>query len=531
MGIFRCGANAFGKQALREVRLVFGKPAARIGALASNALEHVDTGLQASLLVPQFRNAGSKFGLFRPKRFNAFLANGFLLLEIFNFGAGRIHALLDIFHGTQGIVTLRTECFQFAIPAIKVRLEHVRFGIGTFKAGTERVQRIRRLQALVRKFPRPGAQVIELVAHYLQGFAFTFQDGAHLVHLGIVTERLVFLFETFLLGGKLAHLLFAAFDFVLGLRACGLGRRNGILQTNNVVVQVVEFDGRRLDFAFQFTIGVFVLADIELLFLNLGLQFGRPRLCGLDLVLHTAGRRVQRVEPFPMVLELVDTHREVQFAQALGQVLVFLDLLRLGLVLAYGTAGRTQVIFHAGHVHLHAFHLAYGFLALLAVLAHAGSLFKQYTAVVRLVAQHRLDHVGVHLRIRTGTQARVKEQGMHVAQPAFLVIYQIFARTVAMDATGNNHFRIFRGKRPIAVVDNDGNFGKAHRGTFLGTAENHVLHLAHTQEGGLLLAKHPTDGVGNVRLSTPVRAHHGGKALRGEIDFSPLRKGLESENL
>jgi hypothetical protein len=98
-----------------------------------------------------------------------------------------------------------------------------------------------------------------------------------------------------------------------------------------------------------------------------------------------------------------------------------------------------------------------------------------------------------------------------------------------MDATGDYNFGIFGTQGAIAVVNDNGNFGKTHGGTLFGTAENHVLHLAHTERGGALFAQDPTDGVGNVGLAAAVRTHHRRKALGGEIDFGPLGKGLETE--
>ena len=140
-------------------------------------------------------------------------------------------------------------------------------------------------------------------------------------------------------------------------------------------------------------------------------------------------------------------------------------------------------------------------------------------------------HIGVHLRIGAGTEARVKKQGMHVAQAAFLVVDQVFARTITVHAAGHNHFGIFGIERSIAVIDHNGNFGKAHGGTFFGTAKNHVLHLAHTERCSLLFTQNPADSVGNVRLTAPVRPHHGRKTLRGEVNFGPLGKGLKAKNL
>ena len=248
-------------------------------------------------------------------------------------------------------------------------------------------------------------------------------------------------------------------------------------------------------------------------------------------MVQTAGRGIESCKPLFHVLELVDTDREVQFAQALRKALKFVDLFGLGLVQFYGTAHAAQVVFHTFHIHLHAFKLPAGFLTLLLVLAHAGGFFEQHAAVVGLVRKNRLDHVGVHLRISAGTEARVKKQGMHVAKAAFLVVNQVFARTVTVHAAGHNHFGIFGIERSIAVINHNGNFGKAHGGTFFGSAKNHVLHLAHTERCCLLFAQNPADSVGNVRLAAPVRPHHGGETLRREVDFGPLSEGLKSKNL
>ena len=248
-------------------------------------------------------------------------------------------------------------------------------------------------------------------------------------------------------------------------------------------------------------------------------------------MVQTAGRGVEGRQALFHIFVLIDTYRQVQFTQALTEALELVHLFGLGLVKFYGTAHAAQVVFHTFHVHLHAFQLAAGFLTLLLVLAHAGSFFEQHTAVVGLIAQNRLDHVGVHLGIGAGTEARVKKQGMHIAQAALLVVDQVFARTVTMHAAGHDHFGIFRIQGSVAVIDHNGDFSEAHGGTFFGTAKNHVLHLAHTERCCLLFTQNPADSVGNVRLTATIRPHHGRKTLRGEVDFGPLGKGLKAKNL
>ena len=50
---------------------------------------------------------------------------------------------------------------------------------------------------------------------------------------------------------------------------------------------------------------------------------------------------------------------------------------------------------------------------------------------------------------------------MDVAEAAFLVVDEVLAGTITMDAAGHNHFRIFRIQGTVAVVDDDRDFGKA----------------------------------------------------------------------
>ena len=120
---------------------------------------------------------------------------------------------------------------------------------------------------------------------------------------------------------------------------------------------------------------------------------------------------------------------------------------------------------------------------------------------------------------------------MNVTQTAFLVVDEVFARTIAVHAAGHNDFGIIRSKRSIAVINYDGNFSKTHGGSFFGTAKNHVLHLAHTECGCFLFTKHPADGVRNIGLATAVRPHDRRKTLRREVNFCPLREGFKTKNL
>ena len=257
-----------------------------------------------------------RFGEFRTFGFQAFFARGTLFFEIFDFAIRVFDARLDFGDVCFSIGLLLVEAFDFGLPLRDVRLEHVDFGIHAFKTATERVHAVRRLQAFVRKFTGLRTQVIDLVAHDLERFAFTFQKRIQLVHVVFATENGNFFFEAGLFFGEFLRLLFAAFDFALSLFVRGFQRRNGITQTDDVVVQVVEGNRRGLHFAFQITVGVFVFANGKLLFFNLRLQFSRLRLGRFHFVVHALGRRIQRGQAFLVILKLVQTDRQIKFAEA-----------------------------------------------------------------------------------------------------------------------------------------------------------------------------------------------------------------------
>ena len=131
------------------------------------------------------------------------------------------------------------ETFDFGLPLRDVRLEHVDFGVHAFKAPAEGVHAVCGLQTSIRKFTGLRTQVIDLVAHDLQRFAFTFQKRIQLVHVVFATENGNFFFEASFFFGEFLRLLFAAFDFALSLFVRRFKGCHGIAQTHDVVVQVV----------------------------------------------------------------------------------------------------------------------------------------------------------------------------------------------------------------------------------------------------------------------------------------------------
>ena len=257
-----------------------------------------------------------RFGEFGTFGFQAFFTRGTLFFEIFDFAIRVFDTRLDFGDVRFGIGLLLVETFDFGLPLRDVRLEHVDFGIHAFKAATEGVHAVCGLQTFVRKLTGLRTQVIDLIAHDLERFAFTFQKRIQLVHVVFATENGNFFFETSLFFREFLRLLFAAFNFALRLVVRGLEARHGIAQADDIVVQVVEGNRRGLHFAFQIAVSVLVFANGKFLFFNLCLEFGRLRLRRFHFVVHALGRRIQRGQAFLVIFKLVQTDRQIEFAEA-----------------------------------------------------------------------------------------------------------------------------------------------------------------------------------------------------------------------
>ncbi len=94
-----------------------------------------------------------------------------------------------------------------------------------------------------------------------------------------------------------------------------------------------------------------------------------------------------------------------------------------------------------------------------------------------------------------------------------LFVEEILALARAVVPARDHNFGKFRAEHMRRIVQNERNLGKADRTALGRAAEDHVLHLRAAQRAGALLAKHPADGVGNIRFSAAVRADNGGHAL------------------
>ena len=137
-----------------------------------------------------------------------------------------------------------------------------------------------------------------------------------------------------------------------------------------------------------------------------------------------------------------------------------------------------------------------------------------------------------HYAVTVPADAGAHEQLLNIAQSAGGAVQKIFATSIAEHATGHGDFgktQIHPGGLEVFLVHiakGDRDLGHA-RGLAaagaVGAAENDIGHFAATQGFCGLFAQHPSNGVGDIRFTTSIGAHHGGDA-RLEIQGCLVRK-------
>src|SRR5262249_49961192 len=114
----------------------------------------------------------------------------------------------------------------------------------------------------------------------------------------------------------------------------------------------------------------------------------------------------------------------------------------------------------------------------------AGRFFKNRPALLgRRLEKH------VHLTLLNDTVGvrscpTSEEELLDVLEPAWLLVDEVFALTVAVDAAGDLHFIRLGAKHAAAVIEGHGHLGQAEAAPGGGTVENDVGHFAAAQALG-----------------------------------------------
>ena len=83
----------------------------------------------------------------------------------------------------------------------------------------------------------------------------------------------------------------------------------------------------------------------------------------------------------------------------------------------------------------------------------------------------------------------------------------------------------------FGIDQRERHLGHAHRLALARADEDDILHVDATQRARRLLAQHPRDGVGDVRLTAAVGPDNGGNAIALKAKVGAVAERLESEDL
>ncbi len=181
----------------------------------------------------------------------------------------------------------------------------------------------------------------------------------------------------------------------------------------------------------------------------------------------------------------------------------------------------------AGQVRRHRVELAEGFFLTLAMLEHARGFLDERAAILGARLQDLVELALPDDHMHLTADAGVAQQLLDIHQAAAAAVDFVFAGTVAEHPPRDRHLGVLDRQRVVGVVDGDGDFGAAQRGSRRGAGEDDVFHLSAAQGLGALLPHHPRQGVNHVGFAGTVGPDDGGNA-RLETQSRRRGEGLEA---
>ena len=163
----------------------------------------------------------------------------------------------------------------------------------------------------------------------------------------------------------------------------------------------------------------------------------------------------------------------------------------------------------------------------LAVLAQAGRLLDEQTAIARLGGDQRLDPALRDDRVHLLAQAGVRQQLDDVDEPAAGAGQAVLTLAGAIEPAVDRDLGDAQAEAPLTVVEDELHLGVAGRLAARGAAEDDVLHRLAADRARGLLAERPQDRVGHVGLARAVGPDDHAHA-RAELQLGPVREGLEA---
>ncbi|OPZ03081.1 MAG: hypothetical protein BWZ09_02467 [Alphaproteobacteria bacterium ADurb.BinA305] len=262
---------------------------------------------------------------------------------------------------------------------------------------------------------------------------------------------------------------------------------------------------------------------------RLGLRLGHELLVRDELLAQRVNRGVQLADADVEGRQAPAGEEDVEAAQLVAQLFVFLRLAGLSLKRADLALHLADHVGEAQQVRVGLLDLAQGLFAVGLEFGDAGRLLEDRAAVFGLGGQDGVNLALSHDRVGGRPDARAHEQPVDVLEAAEVLVDEILPLAGPEHAAGDGDL-VERGvQHAFAVGERDADLGHAERLAGVGAVEDHVRHLGAAQGGGALLAQHPADGVGDVALAAAVGADNRDHAGL-ELQTGLVGKALETSD-
>ena len=234
-----------------------------------------------------------------------------------------------------------------------------------------------------------------------------------------------------------------------------------------------------------------------------------------------AHRRLEAAQLRGELQMLAVTAGEAEMAQAMAEALVSHGLGRLASQAADLPADFAHHVGHAREILVGQCELAQRFPPQALILGDAGGLLEHGPPLLRLGRQDLVDLALRHDRIARAPYPGVHEQLLDVLQAAGLAVEKVFAQAPPVHPAHDLDLVKLAAELLLAVGQEERRLAHLRRPAGIRALKDDILHLAAPQRLGALLAQHPADAVGDVRLPAAIGTHH-----RGHAGFEAEGRGV-----
>ena len=204
-------------------------------------------------------------------------------------------------------------------------------------------------------------------------------------------------------------------------------------------------------------------------------------------------------------LHIDEREPNVQAPQAIANLLIPASRADLSLERAHLPLDFAQNVIDARKIFIGGGQLAVRSALANLVLHDAGGFFEQLASLLRLIAEHHLDHLPLDHGIGAAAQTGVEKQLVDVAQTARDFVDEKLGLAVAEHPSRNGDFAELDRQDAGGIVDGETHFGNVQRFVIPRSVEDQILHLLTPKHARISFAQYPTQRVGDIRFPAAVR--------------------------